>query len=162
MARRYLSKPAINASERSSVPAHLHPRIDALLKELRNTSRRLRTTLASCSDELRILERLYYKGKNQHRSAIFWRHVVEMRRYGSRLAEADVFGLVNNLRHTFHATTAGDGWVTYRCHPFLRPLQGFAERRVSALHGVKFLISSISKTSLGGLRILPLFLTRYC
>lgn len=120
MARRYLSRPAINASERSSVPAHLHPRIDALLKELRNISRRLRAPLASCSDELCILERLYYKGKNQHRTAIFWRHVAEMRRYGSRLIELDVSGLVNNLRRTFHATTAGDGWVALRCHPFFR------------------------------------------
>ena len=34
-----------------------------------------------------MLERLYYKGKNQHRTALFWQRVAEMRKFGERVDE---------------------------------------------------------------------------
>jgi len=47
------------------------------------------------------LHQLYYKGKNQHRAALFWRRVVEMRRYGDRVQELDLPSLVDSLRYSF-------------------------------------------------------------
>lgn len=75
--------------------------IDAVLKDLKLCSRRLQAILPSYSDELRILERLYYKGKNQHRSALFWKRVVEIRRYGNRLNEKDLSRIMDTFHYSF-------------------------------------------------------------
>lgn len=99
--KRVLSLPACNQSRRETLPSEQHPAIDAILKQLRASSRRLRVTWVSQEDELRILERLYYKGKNQHRSALFWRRLVEVRRYGARVHETDLPSLVDKLRGSF-------------------------------------------------------------
>ncbi|KDQ07941.1 hypothetical protein BOTBODRAFT_589275 [Botryobasidium botryosum FD-172 SS1] len=100
---RFISLPLPNPSTRDSLPAEHYPTIDFVLKQLRASSRRLRAVWTSQEDELRVLERLYYKGKNQHRSALFWRRLVEVRRYGARVRETDLPGLVDTLRGSFHA-----------------------------------------------------------
>jgi len=56
------------------------------------------TTLESALvEEWQILERLYYKGKNQHRSALFWRHVGEVRRILKRMVGSGKFRASNTL-----------------------------------------------------------------
>ncbi|EGN93226.1 hypothetical protein SERLA73DRAFT_16640, partial [Serpula lacrymans var. lacrymans S7.3] len=75
--------------------------VDASLKDLKTCSRRLQTVSAIVGDELKILERLYYKGKNQHRSALFWKRVVEIRRYGRRLSEASLWETLELFRCSF-------------------------------------------------------------
>jgi hypothetical protein len=77
-----------------------------VLKELKSCSRRLQTTFSAYHDELQILERLFYKGKNQHRSALFWKRAAEMKRYGERLDALgfpDMFAL---LRSSFFGATS--------------------------------------------------------
>lgn len=73
-----------------------------LLKDLRSCAQRLAPLLSALEDEMRILERLYYKGRNQHRSALFWRKVEEMRRYGKRILELQSFEQVDSLRYSFY------------------------------------------------------------
>ncbi|KAF8557794.1 hypothetical protein OG21DRAFT_1434695 [Imleria badia] len=86
---------------RNAIDHAHHKEIDAILKDLRVSSRRLKTALDSFNDELRILERLYYKCKNQHRTALFFKRVSELRRYGRRLSEMDVPERVDLLRASF-------------------------------------------------------------
>lgn len=78
--------------------------IDVSLKDLRHISRRATAFSIPFLNELQILERIYYKGKNQHRSAIYWRKVSEIRRFGMRIRELDFPGLVEDLRYTFYGT----------------------------------------------------------
>lgn len=73
----YLSRNSFNTS--------LHPRIDATLKDLKLSSRKFSAAHSAHANEFRVLERLYYKSKNQHRLALFWRNVSEMRRYCKHL-----------------------------------------------------------------------------
>ena len=84
----------------STAPAH-HKEIDAVLKDLKISSRRLKTALDGLKDELRVLERLYYKNKNQHRMSLFFKRVPEMRRYGRRLSDLDILENVDLLRASF-------------------------------------------------------------
>ncbi|KAF9510785.1 hypothetical protein BS47DRAFT_1250738, partial [Hydnum rufescens UP504] len=75
--------------------------IDSFLKVLRGAARSLIPLCASFVDETRILHRLYYKSKNQHRSALFWRKVVELRRIAFRIVHLDVGRCVEGLRASF-------------------------------------------------------------
>ena len=77
-----------------------HAQIDVSLKELRTVSRRLGAFATPYADELRVLERIYYKGKHQHRAALFWRKVAEVRRLGARIAETAIPELVDGVRHS--------------------------------------------------------------
>lgn len=81
--------------------ASLHSSVDIALKTLKISSKKLQATLAAFRDEMQILERLYYKGKNQHRTALFWRRVCEVRRYGDRFNHSQLDSLVEVLRRSF-------------------------------------------------------------
>ena len=78
-----------------------HSSIDSALKALKSSSKQLQATLSTFHDEMRILERLYYKGKNQHRSALFWRRVCELRRFGERIKRTQMEVLVEQTRRSF-------------------------------------------------------------
>lgn len=93
-------------ADRSSVELSLHSRVDSILKALKSCSRRVDTALSAHKNELHVLQRLYYKGKNQHRSALFWRRVEEMRKYGSRLGGTKVDEIVSCLRASFFGATS--------------------------------------------------------
>ncbi|KAF9238089.1 hypothetical protein BU15DRAFT_15488, partial [Melanogaster broomeanus] len=64
---------------------------------------RLKAAVSSFTDELRILERLYYKSKNQHRMALFFKCVPEIRRYGKRTRRIRPPGTCRS----FHASFIG-------------------------------------------------------
>jgi nucleolus and neural progenitor protein len=87
---------------RSSIESVHHTSIDLFLKELRHVSRRATAFSTPYHNELQLLERIYYKGKNQHRSALFWRKVLEIRRLGIRINEMNFFGFVEDLRYAFY------------------------------------------------------------
>ncbi|KAF8845004.1 hypothetical protein BDN67DRAFT_962484 [Paxillus ammoniavirescens] len=105
-AERCRATPAITFFPRNSLSSSHHKGIDGLLKDLKTCSRRLRAAMSSFTDELRILDRLYYKNKNQHRTALFFRRVPEIRRYGQRLVELDLSGRVDLLRASFVGLTS--------------------------------------------------------
>ncbi|KAK7693604.1 hypothetical protein QCA50_003173 [Cerrena zonata] len=75
--------------------------IDSILKDLKICTRRLNVAFLSQQTELQVLERLFYKGKNQHRSALFWRRIEETRRYALRLTKQDIRSIVDGLRVSF-------------------------------------------------------------
>lgn len=100
---------------RSTLAQAHHKDIDAVLKDLKLCSRRLKSALDSFRDELRTLERLYYKGKNQHRMALFFKRVPEMRRYGRRLSELDILERVDLLRASFVGLEHTSEWVSTTC-----------------------------------------------
>jgi hypothetical protein len=80
--------------------------IDGIVKTLKSCSRRVNHAMSAFRDELQLLERLYYKGKNQHRSALFWRRVCEIRRYGSRLIKFDLPPILQDLHKSFFGEEA--------------------------------------------------------
>ena len=89
----------MNASQCSTV--------DALLKQLKSCTKRLQAALASHRTEIQVLERLYYKGKNQHHTALFWQRVAEMRKFGGRLDEMQIDDVVESLRLSFWGEASG-------------------------------------------------------
>ncbi|KAK7014901.1 DUF4477 domain-containing protein [Favolaschia claudopus] len=101
--RRNRQPPPLSRSLKTSLNATIHSQIDTCLKQLKSCSRSLQPVLSMFSDELQILHRIYYKGNNQHRPALFWRRVTEMRKYGDRVEELSLATLVNSLRYSFFA-----------------------------------------------------------
>lgn len=97
--------PAITCLPRSSVSIHLQKDVDVLLKELKPCTRHLRATLGNYTDELRTLERLYYKNANQHRTALFFKRILETRRYGQRLIALNISEHVDCLYASFFGLT---------------------------------------------------------
>ncbi|KAG6337200.1 hypothetical protein ID866_1872 [Astraeus odoratus] len=104
-AQRTRQPPPITCVPRSTVDPLLHKDVDGLLKDLKFASRRIQTAGVSFVDEMRILERLYYKNKNQHRSAPFFKRMSEIRRYGQRLVELNVWERAELLRTSFFGLT---------------------------------------------------------
>ena len=79
----------------------MHHNVDGIIKNLKICTRRMQTVLASHQTELRVLEKLHYKGNNQHRTALFWRRVVDIRRCGRRIAEFGAEELATKVRLSF-------------------------------------------------------------
>jgi hypothetical protein len=104
--RRVPTPTALSSQPRSSLDYSSCTAIDAVLKDIKIFSRRLRAGMTRQEDELQILERLYYKGKNQHRSAHFWKRAAEIRRYGRRLDGMKIPDVVERLRHSFFGDVA--------------------------------------------------------
>ncbi|KAI0064624.1 hypothetical protein BV25DRAFT_1800468 [Artomyces pyxidatus] len=97
--RRYpTSPPAL----RSVLDPAAHESVDAFLKNLKTHIRKLNAVFSKHEAEIALLERLYYKGKNQHRAALFWQRVSEARRYGHRLQELRIPALIESLRGSFY------------------------------------------------------------
>jgi hypothetical protein len=103
-AARNPKKPKLISVDRSEVPQDQIHAIDSTLKQLRGFAQQLKPLEECFQDELRVLERLYYKGVNQHRSALFWRRIEEVRKLGRRFAELRVTALVDNLRYAFYTS----------------------------------------------------------
>ncbi|KAF9069670.1 hypothetical protein BDP27DRAFT_1325173 [Rhodocollybia butyracea] len=97
--------PALLLSERGSLDKFHHSNVDSVLKDLKPLSRRLFTMTMALEDETQILDRLHYKNRNQHRSALFSRRVNELRRYSHRVEELQLYHLVDDLRQSFFGRT---------------------------------------------------------
>lgn len=95
-------RPPLESKNRNDLTSTQCREADAFLKELRSCAQQLSPLETTLNDELRILERLYYKGVNQHRSALFWRRVEEMRKFGRRIAEMKLALMVEDLRFAFY------------------------------------------------------------
>ena len=88
---------------RASLDSSRHAFVDVFLKSLKLHMRKLSALLAQHATELAVLERIYYINNNQHRAALFWKRVVEARRYSRRLKSCDVSLLINGLRSSFYS-----------------------------------------------------------
>ncbi|KAJ8700196.1 hypothetical protein PTI98_003245 [Pleurotus ostreatus] len=98
--------PNVTQSPRTSLPLHLHPAVDGALKELKSAHRRLHVACAEFGRELQILNKLYYKGYNQHRLALFWKRTAEIRKYARRVDDADIASIADVLRRSFFGPEA--------------------------------------------------------
>ena len=78
-----------------------------LLKSLKAGYKHVRSSQNQLLAEMHILERVYYKGKNQHGLALFWRSVVSIRRMASRIHETNLPGLLEILAGIFHEESFG-------------------------------------------------------
>lgn len=78
-----------------------HSTIDSALKDLKQLTRRLQAALTSQQLELRILDKLYYKGNNQHRSALFWRRISEVRKFTRRFDSLRLQAVSDSIRMMF-------------------------------------------------------------
>ncbi|KAF9480125.1 hypothetical protein BDN70DRAFT_932005 [Pholiota conissans] len=94
---------------RTLVETFRHAAIDAELKSLKLLSRRLQSNLTLLATELQLLHRLYYKNKNQHRGAIFWRNIAEVRRYLEKVTDLNLQDSIPALRNTFYGSSETSG-----------------------------------------------------
>ncbi|KAL5490473.1 hypothetical protein ACEPAI_5306 [Sanghuangporus weigelae] len=101
-ATRFAKRLKLVQRARTDIDVSLCPRIDACLKAARQCAQQIAPFESCLQDEMRILERLYYKSVNQHRSALFWRRVKEVRRLGRRVLEVRLLGLLDDLRYSFY------------------------------------------------------------
>jgi len=77
--------------------------VDSALKDLQRISRRTKEVQDSLLDDLCLLQRLHYKGQNQHRAAIFWKRTQEVRRVLHRVSGYDIVDLVESIARGCHA-----------------------------------------------------------
>lgn len=94
------------SSPRASLSSASHSIVDVILKDLKICTRRIQAALSSHRAELQVLEKLYYKGNNQHRTALFWRRVSDIRRCGRRVDEIQLQEVVERLRQSFWGEAA--------------------------------------------------------
>ncbi|KAF9005611.1 hypothetical protein BDQ17DRAFT_358971 [Cyathus striatus] len=106
-----------STSTRSAVPNELHSSINQALKDIKIFTRRLQLTLITYSEEAQVLERIYYKGKNQHRTALFWRRVEELRKCCRRVSAFNILPNVRSLRCSFFGPDAATKFVIFLLMP---------------------------------------------
>jgi hypothetical protein len=102
---------ALQVKGRKELDASLHSSIDAFLKSLKPACRRLQVASTTLANEEQLLQRLYYKGTNQHRSALFWRRTTELRRYSERIRSLNLSDTFTRLRCSFFGENALSKWV---------------------------------------------------
>ncbi|KAG8699690.1 hypothetical protein FRC09_006455 [Ceratobasidium sp. 395] len=78
------------------------PPVGRLLKTLKSSSKNIRSGQKHLLTEMHLLERVYYKGKNQHGLSLFWRNVVSIRRMAARIYETNTPQLLEILAGMFH------------------------------------------------------------
>ncbi|KAG8713732.1 hypothetical protein FRC08_012889 [Ceratobasidium sp. 394] len=99
MSRRFHFIASDNYRPRSNVDI---PSVDHLFKTLKSSNKNVRSNQKQLLTELHLLERVYYKGKNQHGLSLFWRSVVSTRRMASRIYEVNTPRLLEILASMFH------------------------------------------------------------
>ncbi|CCO33303.1 hypothetical protein BN14_07377 [Rhizoctonia solani AG-1 IB] len=83
------------------------PAVAQLLKQLKSGHKNARNSQKLLFTEMHILERVYYKGNNQHGLSLFWRSVVSVRRMSARIYETNLPGLLEALGSMFHEELFG-------------------------------------------------------
>ncbi|CAE6414030.1 unnamed protein product [Rhizoctonia solani] len=83
------------------------PAVAQLLKQLKSGHKNARNSQKLLFTEMHILERVYYKGNNQHGLSLFWRSVVSVRRMSARIYETNLPGLLEALGSMFHEEMFG-------------------------------------------------------
>lgn len=101
----------LTLKQRTELHPSLHTNVDVFLKTLKPCYRRFQAALVSLENEGQILERIYYKGKNQHRSALFWRRIAEMRRFSNKVVELNALRTMTCLARSFFGGTLEKEYV---------------------------------------------------
>lgn len=100
-------------SIRASIPLELYAVIDAALKTLKISSRRVTAVEEAFAEEAQVLKRIYYKSKNQHRSALFFKRTQEVRRMSERVSSTRISKPLAAIRDGFHDLTPAEFTKVY-------------------------------------------------
>jgi hypothetical protein len=133
---------SIPTRERKVLDASLYSSIDSFLKPLKATTRRLQVASTTMANEEQLLQRIYYKGKNQHRSALFWRRTAEIRRYAQRTKDLNLADLLHRLRCSFfgeEALSKSVSLVALLPQEVLKADWGLPVNPYSRVHGIAVL-----------------------
>ncbi|KAH8833791.1 hypothetical protein DL96DRAFT_463769 [Flagelloscypha sp. PMI_526] len=106
----------MDSTARSSLDPSCHSTIDINLKALRTTSRECRLSLRLYQHEIRVLSRVFYKNKNQHRAAQFWHRFSEILRWSKREHCITFCSVLHTIRASFWDTadtSFKSPWNTY-------------------------------------------------
>ncbi|KAI0273365.1 hypothetical protein BC834DRAFT_816340 [Gloeopeniophorella convolvens] len=129
---------------RAELDTSKHSAVDAFLKSLKQHTRTLSALYSQHTTELAVLERIYYINNNQHRAALFWKRVVEARRYALRLKSLGVLAHVNALRAAFYGSPVDTSskpskgaWTHYPQARFLRAFLAHLHTCVTLLDEVR-------------------------
>jgi hypothetical protein len=98
-----LTLPKLNPKSRNNLDPVIVNAVDTCLKSLRKTSRKLSPTISSHASETQILEQIIYKSKNQHGRTLFFRNLVEIKRFATRIEEASLSKLMDSTRAAFYS-----------------------------------------------------------
>ena len=104
--RRRLTFTKSQPESRNNLDTALVDSVDNFLKSLRKTSRKLPPTTSSHASEVQTLERIIYKNKNQHGRTLFFRNLVEIKRFAARIEEANLSNLLERVRAAFYSQEA--------------------------------------------------------
>lgn len=101
---------------KASISPNVHSDIEQFLKALRKAARRLNSVVAAHALEKQLLCRVHYKGNNQHRNTLFWKHVEHAKRVAARVADENGSRSIDSLRNKFFpdAKTA-ENWQVGIC-----------------------------------------------
>ncbi|QRW00052.1 hypothetical protein RhiJN_28070 [Ceratobasidium sp. AG-Ba] len=133
------------------------PSIGQLLKKLKTSNRDIRSSQKQLGAEIHLLERVYYKGKNQHGLSLFWRNVVATRRMASRVHEVNIPRLLEILAGMFHDEEFGGTKVFSGAWTRIPPPENVAKIIERLLDIVK-LLKSASTEFLKAYRAFCLFM----
>ena len=97
--------PTISPAQRTGLGSRAQESVDVFLKSLKLHTRRLTSVMEAHAAEHALLERLYYKGKNQHGASLLWSRVREMRRYAQKLHNLGLLPATQSLRSAFFGET---------------------------------------------------------
>ena len=140
--------PLTSHTSRLSMNASQCSLVDTVLKNFKLLSRQLHTLIITHATELQILQRLYYKNKNQHRGSLFWRKVVEIRRYSEKFEQHKLQILIDDFRCTFYGPGVDKyaSIVASRVAVFTLLIQ-LLERSVDPLSGCKLHLLYLGQNS---------------
>lgn len=97
--------PPSNPLPKAIVSPNIARHVDALLKSLRTVSKRLHAAGMAYHIDLTVLRKLNDNATEQHRSALFYRHIAHVKRSALRLQEYDMASIIDNFRSAFYDET---------------------------------------------------------
>jgi hypothetical protein len=87
---------------RQELDSQHYSAVDSTLKDLHRLSRRIKEVHDCLLGDLWLLQRLHYKGQNQHHAAMFWKRTQEIRRILRRVTGYSMNNLVEDLARECH------------------------------------------------------------
>ncbi|TFK29900.1 hypothetical protein FA15DRAFT_752043 [Coprinopsis marcescibilis] len=105
---------ALIGEPRSKLAPSLHANVDVFLKNAKQSHRRFQSVVAALQNEGQILERLYYKGNNQHRLTLFWRKVSDIRKFSRQVKQLDPLETISTFYQCFFGSSPSNDATLFK------------------------------------------------
>ncbi|KAG8904725.1 hypothetical protein FRC00_013818, partial [Tulasnella sp. 408] len=107
MSRRF-RPPKLIQTPKSEVEGSINDAVHSSLKALRRASKQAGSGVNTMDEDMRILERIFYKSNNSQRPTMAWKKLKHMRRLYWRLHECELVNFLDVVRLAFYppGTTA--------------------------------------------------------